>query len=77
MLTVMKNHLAGKSGNLIDLLAHLSDEELVQQETYYADEQAKMDAKGSTFGSFKFGNMRAAVDREQKFRRTQRSTPVE
>lgn len=75
MMTGMTDHLSGKSGNMTDLLKALSDAELREQSTHYLVEGKKLEVKGSTFGAFKYGNLRAAVKREQEYR-AQR-TPVE
>jgi len=70
------NHIAGKSGQIIDLLARLSDDELREQREYFAQERQRMLDKESNFGAHKWSNMEAAVSREQEFR-AQRSKPVE
>ena len=79
MLTVMAapiDHIRGKTGNIIDLLVPLTDDQLEDQRLYFKDQMVTTGEQNKGFASHKWSNMVAACQREQEFRR-HRSMPVE
>lgn len=68
------NHLAGQTGELADLLAGLTDEQLAEQGAYYEHWRAQ---QPSAFGRWKTSTMHNAVLLVQESRRHENDAPSE